>query len=362
MSALSAGCGQAGQAEPEISRRLDLLASPDAAVRAAAGDDLAAMGPRVLFQLCPFIRRRLDRGPQPQYNAVGVPDADERTWRAAYAVEERIALRWQGDEHLDDYYHSLRPVKLPRRRVDLPGDLAMEFVKIPAGTFIQGSQNPGTAIARAADMPCFYAPVRKVTISRPFWLAVDKVTQDQFEAVMGFNRSRAQFPHYPIERVTWYEALEFCRRLGQRDGRTYNLPTEAQWEYAVRAGGTSRHAFGNAPMMRLWTEDAAPATRWGLRRVHSGVFEWCLDWYEQYTPEARVDPVGPPEGFYKAVRSSYNNCSAPEVRAVHRMGFMPDIIRHGVGFRPVCEEMTNDEIRMTNQIRNDNDETPAARK
>ena len=150
---LCAGC--ATEASTSTGYWLALLDSPDQTVRAAAQDALVETGPSVLFQLCPFIQRRL-------------ADPHERAWRAAHAVEERIARKYQHDPHLDDYYDSLEPVRLPVKTVTLPGGVKMEFVKVPAGTFIQGSDNPGTGIPTAEDMPCNYAPVRKVTISRAF--------------------------------------------------------------------------------------------------------------------------------------------------------------------------------------------------
>jgi len=328
-AALASGC--AGLGGDALSRRgadqLAQLSSPDASVRAAAEAALVAIGPRALRQVCPFIRRHLD-------------DAAEGAWRAAYRVEEQIALRYQDDPHLDDYYRSLKPVGLPAKFVALPGGVRMELVRIPAGRFIQGSANPGTGVPLAIDMPCNYAPVRKVTISRPFWIGRDEVTQGQWEALMGFNRCRDKRPHLAVDRVSWDEAMKFCRRLSALDPPAeFTLPTEAQWEYACRAQTTSRNAFGNRSRDRgdPGLAEGGPfwENRWGLRHMHDGVFEWCLDWFGPYTEAAATDPTGPITGQTRSIRSNYTYCSAAEFRCAHRVGF-PSHPRHGIGLRVVC--------------------------
>ncbi len=323
--ALSAGEAESARTE---AGHLARLASADPAVRTAAAEALVASGPKALFAVCPFIQQHLG-------------DKAEHAWRDALRVEEQIALRYQDDPHLDDYYKSLKPIKLPTMEAKLPGRLKMEFVKIPAGTFVQGSGNPGTGVLLAADMPCNYAPVRKVTLTKPYWLARDEVSQEQWEALMGFNRSREKWPHRAVEAASWHEALEFCRRLSKLNPpHEFTLPTEAQWEHACRAGGTSRHAFGNAKLLRgdSRLDEGGPwhENRFGLRHMHDSVFEWCLDWFGIYTEEAATDPIGPETGQYRAIRSNYRCCSAAECRSAHRFGFEPDIQRLGVGFRPAC--------------------------
>jgi formylglycine-generating enzyme required for sulfatase activity len=318
----------ASAADGAVAGHLAALTSADPAVRRAGADALVAIGPRALFRLCPFIRRHLG-------------DPHEHAWRAAYDVEERIADRYAADEELDAWYRGLPKVELPTMVARLPGGLRMQLVRIPAGTFIQGSGNPGTGVLLAPDMPCAYAPVRKVTISRPFWIARDVVTQAQWEALMGFNRCRVPCPDDPVDTISWYEAVEFCRRLSKRNPpHRFTLPTEAQWEYACRAGGTSRHAFGNEPLIRGdWRlEPGGPwhENRFGLRHIHSRVFEWCRDWFAVWTPGAVTDPAGPDGGAYKAIRSNYQFCSAAECRAAHRSGFPPDVRRNGIGLRVAC--------------------------
>lgn len=321
-------CGPGAGASAAIATHLRALADSDAAARKAAAAALVEIGPKALFQVCPFIQEHLK-------------DPSEEAWRAALWVEEQIALHYQDDPHLDDYYRTLKPVKLASMTARLPGGLTMEFVKIPAGTFIQGSGNPGTGVLLAADLPCNYAPVRKVTLSKPFWLARDEVSQAHWEALMGTNRSREKWPTLPADTLSWDEAMEFCRRLSKLNPRwEFTLPSEAQWEHACRAGATSRHAFGNERLLRgdsrldpggPWFE-----SRFGLRRLHDSVFEWTLDSFGIYTEEAATDPAGPPTGMYRSIRSNYRCCSASECRAVHRAGFPPDLPRAGIGLRPAA--------------------------
>ena len=328
---LAAGCRSAppptaGDAE-EVARLLASLACRDAKARAAAADALVRIGPRVLFQLCPCIRDHL-------------ADADEHAWRAAYGVEERIAVRYQDDPHLDDYYRAQKPVKLSVMRATLPGGRTMEFVRIPAGSYVQGSSNPGTGLVMAQDMPCNYAPIRKVTISRPFWMGRDVVTQQQWGALMRVNRCREKVPHYPVDTLSWDEAMAFCRKLSRLNPpHRFTLPTEAQWEHACRAGTTSRHAFGNRRLLkgdyRLRAGGEWYENRFGLRHIHNLVFEWCSDWFGAYSTDAVVDPTGPKAGSYRSVRSNYRFCSAAECRSAHRSGFPPEP-RNGIGFRVAC--------------------------
>jgi hypothetical protein len=327
-AAAAAGCaGAAARSEDRTGALLADLTSTDEAVRAAAARALVAIGPSVLFRLCPFIREHLD-------------DPTEHAWRAAFAVEEQIARRYQDDPHLDDYYRTLPPVPLPMIRVDLPGGLMMAFVRIPAGTFIQGSSNPGTGIVMAADMPCDYAPVRKVTLTEPFWIGRDEVSQEQWASLMDVNRCREKVPHLPVDTISWGEATAFCRKLSERHPRwRFTLPTEAQWEYACRAGTTSRHAFGNRRLLkgdyRLREGGAWYENRFGLRAMHHSVFEWCRDGFGPTSSDPAVDPAGPAHGVHRSVRSNYRFCSAADCRSAHRSGF-PDRPRNGIGFRVVC--------------------------
>jgi formylglycine-generating enzyme required for sulfatase activity len=198
-------------------------------------------------------------------------------------------------------------------------DEEMRFVALPAGSFEMGS-----ATGYADE-----APVHRVRINTGFELSATEVTQGQFEVVMGFNPSIVKADDLPVENVSWAEAAEFCRRLGERDGRSYRLPTEAEWEYAARAGvNGAAYVWGDDPLplrdgfplanvadararagnpklkifeglddgfARTAPVGSFPANDWGLYDMAGNVWEWCSDYYDEgyYARSPQDDPRGP---------------------------------------------------------------------
>jgi formylglycine-generating enzyme required for sulfatase activity len=190
-----------------------------------------------------------------------------------------------------------------------PG-VTLTLARIPAGKFVMGAphEEPGFFINES--------PRREVTISRPFYMSVCEITQRQHQAVMGRNPSRFRDPARPVENVTWEEAVEFCRRLSARTNRTVRLPTEAEWEYACRAGSDRRFSFGGdwkgLPEHAWYGGPASGGTHRvgqkaanarGLHDMHGNVLEWCSDWYVgSYRDASATDPCGPRAEAYQAVR------------------------------------------------------------
>lgn len=186
--------------------------------------------------------------------------------------------------------------------------IGMEFVLIPAGEFRMGSEN-----GRENEKP-----VHLVRITTPFYLGKYQVTQGQWEAVMGNNPSRFQGDlNRPVEQVSWEDAQEFLRRLGAKEGKAYRLPTEAEWEYAARAGSTGAYCFGDDVKQLqdyAWYEANAQDTThpvgqlkpnaWGLYDVHGNVWEWVQDWFDvsYYQRSPREDPQGPEQGKARSLR------------------------------------------------------------
>ncbi len=193
----------------------------------------------------------------------------------------------------------------------------MEFIEIPAGKFLMGAI-PGDLLAKENE-----TPQHEVSISKPFFLGRFEVTQLQYKKVIGENpsyfapygRGASEVEgwvteNFPVEMVNWFDANEFCEKLSERPeekaaGRCYRLPTEAEWEYACRAGATTRFSFGDHPQPdlanykgyvgRTQPVGSYPANAWGLHEMQGNVLEWCSDWHvnDYYSRSPAVDPPGP---------------------------------------------------------------------
>lgn len=216
----------------------------------------------------------------------------------------------------------------PKDKV-LTNSLGMKLVRIDAGEFMMGSpQSDEDADARET-------PQHRVRISEPFCLGMYEVTQGQYEQVMGENPSRFKGDlERPVDSVTWHEAVAFCRKLSEKEGVTYRLPTEAEWEYACRAGSKSRYPFGNYPIdlgeYAFWSGNSKDTThhvglktanRWGLFDMLGNVSEWCADdWHV-----GRVVRGG----------SSYFNERPPDYRCAARRFAPPGERNEYRGFRVV---------------------------
>ena len=224
--------------------------------------------------------------------------------------------------------------------------IGMEFVPIPAGTFWMGSAER----AMPFKDEC---PRHEVTISRPFHLGKYPVTQTQWRAVMGNNPSRFKGAEHPVDSVSWEDARAFIAKLSALEGHErYRLPTEAEWEYACRAGSTGRYCFGDDAGELgdyAWYADNSggethPVGRkrpnaWGLHDMHGNVFEWVRDWYDKRAYRAHkggaVDPRGPGAGEVRVLRGGCWGDEDVSCRSAWRSRYAPDRRNEGNGFRLV---------------------------
>jgi formylglycine-generating enzyme required for sulfatase activity len=183
---------------------------------------------------------------------------------------------------------------------EISNEIGMRFVWIPAGTFQMGS--PETEKGRKQD-----ETQHKVTLTKGFYLGVTTVTQGQWKAVMGNNLSHFKgSDDLPVEWLNWEDCQRFLRKIGEKDGYAYRLPTEAEWEYACRARSTEAYNYGPAAeqlgQYAWYRESSGSKTHpvgqkkpnaWGLYDMHGNVLQWCADWYAAYPRNAVVDPKGP---------------------------------------------------------------------
>jgi formylglycine-generating enzyme required for sulfatase activity len=236
--------------------------------------------------------------------------------------------------------------------------LGMRLVPLPAGPFLMGSAE--------ADAPPEERPPHRVTLSRPFYLGAFPVTQREYAAVMGVNpcdlaEANRGGPDHPVEYVSWDEAVEFCKRLSarpaeRRAGRVYRLPTEAEWEYACRAGTETAFAFGpslsscqanfdgrcphgggpRGPYLdRTSPVGSYPPNAWGLYDLHGNVYEWCADWFgpTYYAHSPARDPAGPAAGEGRVLRGGSWRVSGWYCRSALRYRSAPDMGLVSFGFR-----------------------------
>jgi formylglycine-generating enzyme required for sulfatase activity len=236
----------------------------------------------------------------------------------------------------------------------------MEFALIMPGSFAMGS--PPDEKGRHE----WEGPVHTVKITRPSYLGIYPVTQGQFQAIMGrnpshFTRTLGGSIDHPVEQVTWDQAVAFCLKLSDlpeevAHNRIYRLPSEAEWEYACRAGTTTAYAFGETVTLQevhyfglsasTWAKVAStagktervgghPPNAWGLYDMHGNVLEWCHDWWAEdyYTRSTAEDPLGPADGIQRVVRGGSFSQFAADCRSAARLGRAPASRLNTVGFR-----------------------------
>ena len=221
------------------------------------------------------------------------------------------------------------------------------FVWIAPGTFVMGS--PVSEVGRYSG-----EVQHTVTLTQGFWMSDHETTQSEYQLVMGSNPSNWRGLNLPVEQVSWDDAVAYCKKLTQGErvaGRitaqqAYRLPTEAEWEYAARAGTTgSRYGEldaiawheGNSNQTHPVKQKAANA--WGLHDMIGNVWEWCSDWYGDYPTGSVTDPRGPSSGYFRMGRGGRWYYALGLARAACRDGFDPGDRLFFLGFRPVLSSV-----------------------
>jgi formylglycine-generating enzyme required for sulfatase activity len=261
---------------------------------------------------------------------------------AANGTRPSASLPPATPEDRDHKKPSREDTPTPARAPDLVSDTGIAMNMVHPGTFMMG--NCGQTRSRRDR------PAHQVALTRPFYLGVHPVTQQQYEQVMGDNPSHFRGADRPVENVSWHDAQAFCRALAHREGATYRLPTEAEWEYACQATSASAYCYGDSPgklHYHAWYAENSGCTTqpvcgkepnaWGLHDMHGSVREWCADWFALYLPEPQRDPHGPSEGAARVVRGGSWSNAAEYCHSAHRVRMVPDASFSTIGFRVVRE-------------------------
>jgi formylglycine-generating enzyme required for sulfatase activity len=234
---------------------------------------------------------------------------------------------------------SATPTLVPGSKIS--NTLGMEFVLLAAGTFLMGSSE-----SEAGGMG--QETQHQVTLTQPYFLQTTEVTQAQWQAIMGSNPSYRKAEQRPVEQVSWTDIQTFIQLLNQRGEGLYRLPTEAEWEYAARAGTTTPWFCGDSwaclPEVAWFSGNAEGQTHpvaqkqanaWGLYDMHGNVWEWVQDWYDGYPNQAVINPQGPSSGAHRVFRGGgcYNHGGG--IRSAIRGNDSPGIRYDYLGFRLV---------------------------
>jgi formylglycine-generating enzyme required for sulfatase activity len=234
----------------------------------------------------------------------------------------------------------------------------MEFVHIQKGSFQMGDHEIDNGAVS----------VHKARISKDYWLGKTEVTQYQWSKIMGDEEIhpekpspfRGVNPNYPVVSVSYYDIEVFLEKLNElSNGYKFRIPTEAEWEYACRAGTRTPYSYGSFLADTLANYDAEihskysftgsyighpkpvgsyPPNQWGLYDMHGNVFEWVSDWYVPYSRKKVTDPSGPTSGTKKVIRGGSWYFGAENAKSSHRRTHKPELWGFSIGFRIVCEK------------------------
>ncbi|MHC4753511.1 MAG: SUMF1/EgtB/PvdO family nonheme iron enzyme [Planctomycetota bacterium] len=263
--------------------------------------------------------------------------------------------------------------KLPREK-EFVNSLGMKFVRVEAGTYEMGqlttplpdellwiiSKRRGGRFDTFRNGDFDERPVHKVRISKPFYIGMFEVTNAQYEIfdkehkqLRGKDNGLSSEDNEAVINVNFYDAQAFCRWLSDKEDLPYRLPSEAEWEYACRAGSKTNFNTGDILPKEYYknafvtggprdvdlTVGQNPANVWGVHDMHGNVEEWCSDWYGPYKKGKQTDPVGYAEGDFKVLRGGSHGTPIYFLRSANRMGALPEDKQWLIGFRVVLGEL-----------------------
>lgn len=256
----------------------------------------------------------------------------------------------------------------------ITNSIGMKLVPIDAGSFTMGQDGPA-ADYKISKHPAKYddadwdeKPVHRVTITKSFHMAATEVTLEQYRKFKPAFRGKEGDPNGAVGGISWNQAVQFCEWLSQKEGRPYRLPTEAEWEYACRAGTATLFHVGDVlpEGFQVWSDSAGFKERffqdqplpkeyrseekrnlrvarwapnaWGLHDMHSNLAEWCQDWYGPYEAGDQTDPTGRSAGDFRVIRGGHHSTFARMLRSANRSAWLPNTASDKVGFRVVLGE------------------------
>ena len=255
----------------------------------------------------------------------------------------------------------------------LTNSIGMKLVSVSTGSFTMGQEGPAADYnvkkhaAKFDDADWDEKPAHRVTITQAFHLSATEVTVGQYRQ---FDpKHRGQHDDDAVTEVSWNDAVAFCEWLSKKEGKTYRLPTEAEWEFACRAGTTTVFHTGDAlpAGFHSWPNDTGvrdrffpdermppeyqpkptklslkvgrpPANAWGLFDMHGNVAEWCVDWYGPYEAAEQTDPLGRVDGDFRVIRGGSHSVQTRLLRSANRTSWMPEAVNDRIGFRVVLGE------------------------
>ena len=267
------------------------------------------------------------------------------------------------------------------KKTSMTNSIGMELVSIAPGSFLMGQDGPPADYhmvnhpEKFDDADWDEKPVRKVEISTGFYMGATEVTLEQYRLFdPGFDRHGGAADE-AVRFVSWHDAMAFCEWLSAKEGKPYRLPTEAEWEFACRAGATTLFHFGDTlppgfhawfgndnfrayffrdramPVEYRWRNEnpvlrvaQTPPNAWGLYDLHGNVAEWCADWYGPYEAELKADPLGRSDGDFRVIRGGSHSVFTRQLRSANRAAWLPEASNDKTGFRVVMGTLPSGQI------------------